>query len=253
MSRARLHVYRSRPRARFQLLCCPHGGGALQAYHPWSEILDDVELIGLDLPGRGARLMEPPYRSVLEVVEDLLEPYRAVVSRPCVLFGHSVGALIAFELARRLQARGLPGPVALVVSAHRAPHLPAEPRTAHRLSDDEILQQLRRLGGTPAELLVHPELLALVLPALRADFEMHERYRHVAGPPLEIPLVAFGGQDDDEVGLAGLRAWSRHGAAGFLCRVFPGDHFYVESQRHPLLRELRALLSQLDANAERPT
>jgi medium-chain acyl-[acyl-carrier-protein] hydrolase len=149
-----------------------------------------------------------------------------------------MGALIGFELARALRAAGEPGPVHLIVSGFRAPHLPDRHPAVHELPDDELVARLRRLGGTPPEVLREPELLELMLPLLRADLGICETYRYEAGEPLDCSLTAFGGVEDREVNREELSAWESHGRGPFALHMFPGGHFFLQTAQTLVLRIL---------------
>ena len=230
-------VVRPRPAARLRLICLPWAGGGASGYRDWpSHLPDDVEVVAVQLPGREARFAEPPVSSMEPLVARLAAGVLGQLDRPFALFGHSMGALIAFELARRLRSMGR-DPVRLLVAGSRAPHLPSRrARDRHTLPDQEFVSTVRELGGMPPEVLGSPDLLDLVLPALRADFALVETHTHGAGPVLHCPISAFGGVEDDDVGRDDLAAWSRHTTGPFRSHLLPGGHFFVHSSRESLLR-----------------
>ena len=226
-------------------MCFPHAGGGASSFFSWARELAgaSVEVATLRLPGREARLRETPIEDLPVLVahiDDALESEGDV--RPTVWFGHSSGARIAFELARRRRNRGGTLPVQLMVSGAPAPDVVRSTPTLHRItSDDEFLQAVAQAyGGVPAALLAHAELRALVAPALRADLKMHERYVYTDAPPLPIPITAFGGTADQSVSEVWLRGWERHTSDTFQSRLFEGDHFYLHDPRirTDVLREL---------------
>jgi medium-chain acyl-[acyl-carrier-protein] hydrolase len=226
-------------------VCFPHAGGGASSFYAWARELAGAPVVvaTLRLPGREARLREAPVEDLPTLVahiDDALDASGDV--RPAVWFGHSSGARIAFELARRRRRRGGPLPVHLVVSGAPAPDVVRSTPTLHRIvSDDEFLRAVAdAYGGVPAAVLAHAELRALVAPALRADLKMHERYVYTDDTPLPIPITAFGGTADPSVSEAWLTGWARHTAMEFRSRLFPGDHFYlhVPEVRTSLLREL---------------
>jgi medium-chain acyl-[acyl-carrier-protein] hydrolase len=228
---------RPRPAARLRLVCLPWAGGGASGYRDWpAHLPDDVEVVAVQLPGRESRLVEPPVSSMELLVARLAAGLVGQLDRPFALFGHSMGALIAFELAGRLRSMGRE-PERLLVSGARAPHLPSRrTRDRHTLPDREFVSTVRELGGMPPEVLGSPDLLDLVLPALRADFALVETYTHRAGPVLHCPISAFGGVDDDDVAPGDLRAWSRHTTGPSRSHLLPGGHFFVNSSRGALLR-----------------
>ncbi|MFI1202709.1 thioesterase II family protein [Streptomyces sp. NPDC020883] len=217
-----------RPDARVRLVCLPGAGSTASMYHPWStRFPEEVEICAVQLPGRGGRLRETAYRRMEPLADALAEVLRAECDRPVVLFGHSLGALIAYEVAARL--RELPGATvaALIVAAHKAPHLGSAEVSSHDLPDEELLAFLDRLGGTPEGVLARPDIRRLALPALRADFELDFTYAYRERPPLDIPLCAFGGAADALVSESELDAWDRHTARTFRMRRLPGGHFFL--------------------------
>lgn len=235
------------PRARVRLFCFPYAGGDAQIYRNWPRQLPSAEVCAARLPGRGARIQEAAFRDLRSMVEAIasVAPY---LDRPFAFFGHSMGALVAFELARLLHGRGLPGPAHLFVSGRRAPQLPADWPITYDLPDAEFVEYLRSLNGTPAEVLDHPELLELMLPLLRADFCVAETYDYRPGPALDCPITAFGGAGDAEVSRAEVEAWAAQTSASFLARIMPGDHFFLNN---PQTRAL--MLRVIDMELARTT
>jgi medium-chain acyl-[acyl-carrier-protein] hydrolase len=215
---------------RVRLFCLPYAGGGPSVYLPWAPLLSPgIELLSVNLPGRAARLAEPPIRRMPELVARLLPDTMARLDRPYALFGHSLGAHVAYELACVLRDHGAPSPQALVVSARRAPQLPERNTLPSRLDDAALLRMARTVYGLRDEIDQHPELVPVILPALRADFEIADSYSHVAGPPLACPVVALGGLDDDTVDPAELRAWRAVTTGSFEMRLLPGGHFFIHA------------------------
>lgn len=232
---------RPAPRARLRLLCLPHAGGGASAFRGWADALPaEVEVCPVQLPGRENRIVEAPFDRMAPLIDALADVIDPFLSLPFALFGHSNGALIGFELARTLRARGRPGPVHLFASGRRAPDLPAPRPPTYQLPDDAFLDELRALDGLPAQILEHQELLSLLLPALRADVTMHDTYEFREQPPLAFPITAYGGLADPRVTRDELQAWSRHTTGPFVIRMFPGGHFYLQDDRPTVLRALSA-------------
>ncbi len=230
-------VPRPNPDPRVRLFCFPYAGGSAATYRSWSDVLPpDVEVQAIQLPGREWRLKEEPYRSVFPLVEDLATALKDRFETPFAFFGHSLGALISFELARELRRRGLGGPEHLFLSGHRAPHLPKELPPIHDGPDEEFYEGLRRLEGTPDELLENEELMQLLLPALRADFAMAETYECPSEPPLDCPMSVFGGLGDEVTGRPQIEPWAEHTTRDCKVRMVPGGHFFVEESRDLVLR-----------------
>ncbi|HET7877014.1 MAG TPA: alpha/beta fold hydrolase [Methylomirabilota bacterium] len=233
--------YRPRPdpRARCRLLCFAYAGGGASVFRGWERGLpSEVELVAIQLPGRENRLREPPFERMGDLLPALAEAVAPELDRPFFLFGHSMGALIAYELTRWLGVRGRSQPEKLFVSGHRAPYLPNPNPDIHHLPDQELARELRRYNGTPEAVLRNPELMQLLLPVIRADFALLENHRHVPGEPLAVPVSAFGGTEDLLVSRAHLGAWAEVAASGFRLRMLPGDHFFLQSQRVEVLRAL---------------
>jgi medium-chain acyl-[acyl-carrier-protein] hydrolase len=236
--------YRPDARAGLRLICLPYAGGSAAVFRPWAETLAPVaEVCAVQLPGRGSRLPEPPLEELPHIVEALADGLRPYWQRPYALFGHSMGALIGFELARRLRREGAPPPQILFVSGRRAPQTPSTDSPTHDLPDPEFIEHLRGLGGTPAELLANPELMQLMLPVLRADFAVCQTYAYRDEPPLEFPISVFGGLSDSTE-RDKLEGWRTHTRAGFSLHMLPGDHFFLNSSRQLLLRTIAARLLQ---------
>ncbi|MEV5844975.1 alpha/beta fold hydrolase [Streptomyces sp. NPDC051985] len=215
----------SRPRVR--LFCIPHGGAGGSVFRPWQRLLGPgTEVVPVQLPGREVRMTEPAETSVVRLAQRLAGPLaRRAEGLPYVLFGHSMGALLAYELGLALQDSALP-PTALVVSGSVPPHIPRSTPALHPLPDPEFAAGLRELGGIPPELLADEEWCALFLPQLRADFEAAETYRTRAVLRPGIPLIALGGADDPAATPAEVERWRELGT-DVTVRVFPGDHFFV--------------------------
>lgn len=234
------------PEARLRLFCFAAAGGSATFYFPLAESLPaEVEVCALELPGRGARLREPAYQRLPDLIAALVEVLPPYLDRPFAFLGHSMGALVAFELARALRREQQPLPVKLWASAFRAPQIPNPDIPARTLADAELVQRIQRLGGTPPEVLQQPELLAFILPALRADFEVLDSYRYVAEPPLACPIMALGGMQDGMISRAQLEAWREQTQAEFTLQMFPGGHFYVQTAHALFVGVLARALAEL--------
>lgn len=244
-------VARRNPAARLRVFCFPYAGGGASIFSTWHRGLpSEVEVVAVQPPGREARLMETPHADLHGLVEAMAPALEPWMDRPFAFFGHSNGGLMAFELARLLRREGRRMPVHLFASGRPAPQVRLEDPPIHALPEDEFIDELRRLQGTPEELLENAELMSLVMPLLRADFALGETYRYVPGPPLDLPVSAYGGERDDEVARPQLQAWSEQTSGRFHLRMFPGDHFFVNGDRDLVLAELsRELRAHLPAAA----
>ena len=222
---------------RLRLFCLPHAGGNARLYRPWQSLFPaEIDLCPIELPGHGARLQEPAFTRMAPLVDALAEALRPLLSVPFAFFGHSMGAAIAYEMTRQLQ--GPAGPVHLFVSARSAPDPAYEPRALHRLPDAELLAALGRLGGTPPEVLARDDLMAALLPGIRADLELIETYVAPHGMPLACPITAMGGAEDRMIDRRGLEAWRGFTTADFRLRSFPGGHFYLAASAGAVVTEI---------------
>ena len=232
-------ITKPRPRAKIRLFCFPYSGAGANVFFQWPNILpDSVEICAVQYPGRGMRLSEPPITRMDDLVNALAPLLRTYFDKPFALFGHSLGAVAAFELARKLRRDYGVLPAHLIVSGHSAPQIPDRRPPIHALPDEAFIAELRKLNGTPEEVLQNKELLGLLIPILRADFELSETYVYTPDAPLEMPLAAFGGLNDPFINRSELEAWSEHTNADFRLRMFPGDHFYLNTNRSLLLQAL---------------
>lgn len=238
---------RPNPGARLRLFCFPYAGGGASTYQAWPGLLPaDVEVCSLQLPGRGGRIREALFTRLGPLAEAAAESLRPRLGKPFAFFGHSMGALLCFEVARLLRGDGGPEPLHLFASACRAPQLVDDSRVTYDLPEPEFIAELRRYEGTPQEVLDNREIMQLVLPVLRADFEITQTYAYAGGPPLGCPISALGGLGDHSVGRGHLEAWAAQTNASFTLRMFPGGHFFINTSGHVLLsivsRELRRYL-----------
>lgn len=241
-----------RPQARVRLFCFPYAGGGGALYRPWAAALPPyIELCVVQLPGREARMAEPAFTSAHALARTLADALGPGDGVPRAFFGHSMGALIAFELACELRRRALPAPVHLFVSGHRAPHLPARGLPLHRLPDAAFAAHVHHLAGIPPEALRNPAFMALLVPMLRADLTLSETYAPAAEPPLPCPITAFGGVEDASVAHGELQAWAAHTRGGFGIRFFPGRHFFVQSAGPQVLQAIEHALAPLLRGAAR--
>lgn len=234
------HAARGTTAAR--LFCIPHAGGSGYAYRDWMPHLpESVELLGVRLPGRGSRQREPAYVRMEPLVSALGAAILEHVDKPFALFGHSMGALIAFELSARLAQRGLL-PLHLFVSGTRPPHFSRNEPELHRLPPESFLEELRHLNGTPLEILEDESMMSGLLPVLRADFELVETYPARARPAVYCPITALGGTEDQLVSEQQLQEWSLYTRLAFRCRLFPGDHFFINSLESEVLALIKTTL-----------
>lgn len=197
-----------------------------------------VEVCPVELPGRGTRLKEPPFTRLSPLVQAIAHAILPHLDKPFAFFGHSMGALVSFELTRLLRRNYSRSPVHLFVSASRAPQVPDPDPPIHALPEPEFLEELRCLNGTPKEVLENTELMQLLLPILRADFAVIETYVYAPEPAQDFPITAFGGLQDREVSCDALEAWREQTSASFSLQMLPGNHFFIQSAQPLLLQFL---------------
>ena len=240
-------MYRKpRPQARLRLFCFPYAGGGAAVYRTWADSLPvQVEVCPIQLPGRESRMREQAFTNMPDLLSALLPALLPSFDLPFVLFGHSMGSLIAFEIARALRRSNGPQPLAVLASGHRAPQIPDEDPPIYDLPEPEFIHELRQFNGTPEMVLQNTELMMLLLPVLRADFELVGTYTYTPEAPLTLPLSAFGGTQDADVSAEQLAAWREQTSGPFTRRMYPGDHFFINSLREPLLRDVATDLTRL--------
>jgi surfactin synthase thioesterase subunit len=221
-----------------RLICLPHAGGGASGFHPFAALLPrDIEMLTVQLPGRESRLSEPPFRRMAPLIDALTEAVAPLLDRPYALFGHSMGALIAYELGRAFERERLPLPRTTIVSGRRAPTVPNTEAPLHRLPDDQFVEALvARYDAIPKVIRDEPELMALFLPVLKADFEVFETHHHAEVPPLECALAIYGGRADPQT--RQMEGWADLYAGPCRTRLFDGGHFYLADQRRALAEAL---------------
>ncbi|MES2740498.1 MAG: alpha/beta fold hydrolase [Pseudomonadota bacterium] len=230
---------------RLRLFCFSYAGGSAASYYAWQAGLGPhIEVCAIELPGRAARLGEPPRRGLTALVDTLARVIEVGDGLPFAFFGHSLGALLAFELARHCQRRGGAQPSRLFVSGSVAPRRRSAGRL-HELNDADLIAVLRQYNGAPAAVLDEPELMALMLPTVRADFALAADYHYRAGTPLTVPISVYGGDSDPHVNVDELSHWQEETSQPVLLRRFAGDHFFIQSARQAVLAQLRYELGPL--------
>lgn len=233
---------------RVRLLCLPYAGGGATVYHVWpDELPPDVEVRVLQLPGRQDRIGEATLSSVEPILEEVIAALAALPPAPLVLYGHSFGGLLAFELARRERRAALPPIELVMIGARRAPHLPPRLTDTHRLPTMQMAEELHRRYGMPRVVIDTPDLLELILPSLRADLTASETHRFVPGEPLDVPLVLFRGLRDASIEDWEVAAWRELAAASVEIREIDAGHFFVDTHRAWLLREVAQRLAHVRA------
>jgi surfactin synthase thioesterase subunit len=243
---------RARPDAKIRLICFPSAGAGASVYGRWSEHLPhEIEAWAVQLPGRETRRLETSLTDLQAIADDCARLAQPLLDRPYALFGHSMGALAAFEVARRLTAGGCE-PLALFVSGRAAPHISRGYEGIEQLPDDEFITRMDTMfGGVPDLLKTDAEFRELYLPPLRADVAAVARYTPSDRSPCSFPIHVLGGSEDRSVTRAALEAWESYAASEFRVHVFPGDHFYVYSTREPVIALVSSALARAQPRASR--
>jgi medium-chain acyl-[acyl-carrier-protein] hydrolase len=241
-------TFAPRPAAAIRIFALPFAGGGASVFRPWALALPSwAELRAVQLPGRQDRISERPMTDVGAIVEALADVLVPDLSTPYAVFGHSMGALLGFELARTMRRHKLPAPVRLAVSGWPSPRVRSHASTLAELPDEEFIRAVGDLGGVPNTVFAAPDMLALALPALRADFAVCAGYEYELESPLEVPISAFGGSADPLTNRAALATWGEETTLGVSVRFYPGNHFYLLNHMHAVPRDLID-----DLRADRP-
>lgn len=234
----------------FRLFCFPYAGGSAASFIQWQRAVHpQVSICAIQLPGRGERFHEAPYSCLSDLIAVLAREIHALDALPCAFLGHSLGGLLAFELARYQRRHGLPQPQHLFVSGCHAPQFQDLPSAFHSLDDDGLMERLRYYKGTPPDILAHRELMALLLPAIRADFSLAENYQYHADDLLSLPLTVFAGRDDAFCSMDQVYGWQRETTGPCSVQWFDGDHFFIRSRQQEVIDCVNAQLTMLLASS----
>lgn len=221
---------RPRPEARMRLFCFPHAGGGASSFSSWAGCFPaEIEVCPVQLPGRENRMREAAFQTYAQLIPALAQALTPAFDLPFAFFGHSMGALISVGLTQHLRQQGRALPLHLFASAYRAPQLSNPDVPIHALSEPDLIRRLRGLNGTPAEILDNPELRAMWLPLVRADFAVCETYQHTLAEPFSLPITALGGWQDSRVTRAMLENWQALTSGRFQLQMLPGAHFYLHN------------------------
>ncbi len=230
--------------ASLRLICFPYAGGGPHVFRSWlNELPSWIELVVAQLPGHGTRILEQHHVDVDELVPEIIDELTPELDQPYAIFGHSLGALLGYEVVRRLQSMGAAMPVHLFVSARMAPQLPDLDEPVYNLPKNDFIAHLQKINGTPRQVLENQELMEVFLPVLRSDFQLNETYQFTSGPRLNCPVTVFGGIADTRISQQDLLAWKDLTDGPFEARMFPGDHFFLHSEQHQLVQRIVTRLS----------
>jgi medium-chain acyl-[acyl-carrier-protein] hydrolase len=241
-----IRVFKPEKEARLRLFCFPYAGGSASIYLKWPLLLSPlIEVCAVELPGRGDRLREPPFTNMPALVRTLVEIFSSWSDKPFAFFGHSMGGVIAYELACALQREAKPLPLHLFVSGCGKPGRATDKPIRYNLPEPQFLQALRELGGTPVEVFDNAELLELLMPILRADFQLIEEHQAAETALLNCPITGLCGREDLEIPIADVEMWDETSAREFSLRVFQGDHFFIKSNETLVVNTVLQTLAQL--------
>lgn len=243
------HFFKPHPQSRLRLFCFAYAGGGATIYRSWASLLPpEVEICAIQFPGREERINDIPFTRISPLIDNLTQAIQPYLTKPYAFFGHSMGALVSFELARSLR-RLSTMPSHLFASAHRAPQVPDPRPPTHQLSEEKFKQMLLELNGTPRPVLENDELMQMLVPVLRADFAACETYAYTPGTPLNCPITVFGGLNDHEISYADLEAWRVQTRRAFQLYMLEGDHFFFHSSKERILQivnqELSAVINHM--------
>jgi medium-chain acyl-[acyl-carrier-protein] hydrolase len=228
-----------------RIFCFHYAGGGSSVYRLWGDhIIDGVDLIAIQLPGRENRFGESLIKKIDSIIETLYNNFLGLNDKPYIFFGHSLGALVAFEFARKLQQQNHPNLKHLIVSGSRAPHLPIRRKPIYNLPDQALLKEIRKYNGIPQDLLIEKELLMeIMLPIIRADFTISDLYQCSPEIKLKTPITAFGGIDDNTFPFEDLLKWELHTDI-FNYECFTGNHFFIKSSFQKVIKSINAILAK---------
>lgn len=238
---------------KLRLVCFPYAGGGAQTYVSWADKLPEgVELVAIQPPGRANRIAEKPFSDMDKLISALISQMQSVKDVPYVLFGHSLGSKVAYELSATMQRLGQVNASHLIVSGSGSPGVASQEAPLYLLNDEEFIDKLSELNGTPREILENRELMSLLAPLIRADFKISDTYQP-NGPLVDCPISILGGIDDADVTDELLQAWNELTTRPGRVHKFPGDHFFIEQHVDKVVQTVNDILFSVLQNLERPS
>ncbi|MFA1820382.1 thioesterase II family protein [Virgibacillus oceani] len=236
-----IKVFRPNSEASFRLFCFSFAGGSASFFGDWQPILSQsgIETCAIQMPGREDRLSEKLLTNVDEIVSEVIEALEDFQDKPFAFFGHSMGTLISFEVARKLRLLKMRQPNILFMSSGKAPQIQPR-RILHTLPNDSFLLKIKELGGTPDVIMENEDLSNIYLPILRADFKMIETYKYIDSNPLDTKIVAYGGRIDEEVKYEDIVAWEDHSLKPLKINMYEGSHFYLRDYKEKVIKNIIA-------------
>lgn len=227
---------------KISLFCFPYAGGSATIYNKWRKYIDScIEIVPVELSGRGKRFNEPLYDNINDVVDDMYHILKESINGPYALFGHSMGSVIAYDLAYRISNSDLPNPEYLFLSGRKPPHIEKREKIIHTLPDEEFKNEIINMGGTEKEVFENKQLLELFLPIMRSDFRIVENYRYMEKSPLDIKIIGLYG-DEEDIDYSEAKEWSIHTRKD--CRIFEmkGNHFFINDSTKEIVNILNNVL-----------
>ena len=223
-------TFKPKKDALIRLFCFHYGGGSASIFRQWSkDVIQEVELVAIQLPGREERYNEPLLNNISQVIDNLLLHFNKYTDKPFILFGHSIGALIAFEFARTLRQRKMLQPKHLIVSGTKAPQVPLKKQHIHKLPKKQFIEELKKYNGIPDYIIEDEELISIFIPIIKADFSISETYNYSNKKPLSCPITALGGSNDNTFDADDLIKWQEQTSNAFIHQFLPGDHFFINT------------------------
>jgi len=237
-------IPRPNPTADIKLICIPYAGGSASIYIPWINYLPhNVELVIIQPPGRSSRISETPLDNMSKLINEMGLVLPKILNKPYILFGHSLGSKIAFEIIRKSTSLHIPHPMFFIASGSAGPQKKNNRDITYNLNDDEFISKLEEMDGTPKDVINNKELMSIVLPTLKADFKISETYQFTGNKYFNIPLSVLGGEYDVDINLDDLKLWQYFFNSTSEITIFSGGHFFINSHKEEVLEKINEIIS----------